>query len=108
MLNKIAGIPFDDWETQTIPNSNIAGDPLASVFNVVLQYIFPIAGFVLLFYLVTSGYSYMTSMGDPKKIEAAKTNITYAIVGFVVIFVAYWIVIFSGQALGLNAIGNIF
>ena len=91
MFDKIAAIPFSEWETQTIPS--LAGQQLGGVFNVVIVYIFPLAGFVLLFYLVTSGYSYMTSMGDPKRIEVAKTNMTYATVGFIVIFVSYWIVI---------------
>ena len=107
MINKIAAVPFNDYISRTAPNLGAAND-LGGVFNIVIGYLFPLAGFVLLFYLVTSGYSYMTSMGDPKRIEVAKTNMTYAIVGFIVIFIAYWIVILAAQILGITAITNIF
>lgn len=65
---------------------------LASVVGNALQYIFPIAGILLLLYMVWGGFSYLTSMGDPKKAESARARITHAVIGFVIIFVAYWIV----------------
>lgn len=65
---------------------------LASVVNVALQFIFPIAGILLLAYLVWGGFDYLTSMGDAKKAEAARGKLTNAIIGFAIIFFAYWIV----------------
>ncbi len=65
---------------------------LASVVSAALSYLFPIAGVILLAFLVMGGFDYLTSMGDPKKAEAGKKKITNAIVGFVIIFVAYWLV----------------
>ena len=65
---------------------------LASVVNLALQFIFPIAGVLLLLYIVWGGFSYLTSMGDPKKAEAARGRLTSALIGFVIIFVSYWIV----------------
>lgn len=65
---------------------------LASVVTNALQYIFPIAGILLLLYLVWGGFSYLTSMGDAKKAEAARGILTNAIIGFAIIFVAYWLV----------------
>lgn len=65
---------------------------LASVVGNAIQFIFPIAGVILLAFLVWGGFDYLTSMGDPKKAEAARGKITNAILGFVIIFFAYWIV----------------
>lgn len=65
---------------------------LASVVTAALKYIFPIAGILLLLYLVWGGFSYLTSIGDPKKAEAARGRITSAIIGFVIIFTAFWLV----------------
>lgn len=65
---------------------------LASVVSNALQFIFPIAGVILLAYLVWGGFEYLTSMGDPKKAEAARGKITNAVIGFLIIFFAYWIV----------------
>lgn len=64
---------------------------LASIVSAALPLIFPIAGFILLIYLIWGGFSYLTSMGDPKKAEAGKNRITYAVLGFFIIFAAYWI-----------------
>ncbi|OGM55857.1 hypothetical protein A3F62_05580 [Candidatus Woesebacteria bacterium RIFCSPHIGHO2_12_FULL_44_11] len=74
-----------------------AGLKLSQVFSVGLIYIFVIAGVLLLLYLLSGGFKLMTSAGDPKKIEGGKKIIMNAIIGFVIIFVAYWLV----QALGL-------
>ncbi|MDX1372663.1 MAG: hypothetical protein R3321_09345, partial [Nitrososphaeraceae archaeon] len=46
----------------------------------------------LLGYLILGGFNYLTSMGDPKKAEQGKQRITYAILGFLIIFVSFWIV----------------
>lgn len=65
---------------------------LASLVTNALPYIFGIAGIILFVYIVWGGFDFLTSMGDPKKAESGKNKITYAILGFVIIFVAYWIV----------------
>lgn len=65
---------------------------LASVVTASVKYIFPIAGILLLLYIVWGGFGYLTSIGDPKKAEAARGKITNAIIGFVIIFTAFWLV----------------
>ena len=50
----------------------------------------------------------MTSRGDPKAVAAAKEKITFAVAGFVIIFVSYWIVQIVGQILGIQDILDIF
>jgi len=65
---------------------------LASVVSNALPFIYPIAGILVLAYFLWGGFEYLTSMGDPKKAEAARGKLTNAVVGFVIIFTAYWIV----------------
>lgn len=66
---------------------------LASVVTQALdKLVFPIAGIILFLYLMWGGFDYMTAMGDPKKAEAGKNKITNGVIGFVIIFAAYWIV----------------
>lgn len=64
---------------------------LASIATVALPYLFSIAGILLFLYLVWGGFDYLLAMGDPKKAETGKHKITNAIIGFVLIFAAYWI-----------------
>jgi len=65
---------------------------LASLVNNALPFVFAIAGMILLGYLIWGGFDYLTSLGDPKKAEAGKNKITSAILGFLIIFVAFWLV----------------
>jgi len=34
----------------------------------------------------------LTAMGDPKKAAAGRQKITYAVLGFIIIFVSFWLV----------------
>lgn len=65
---------------------------IGDVINQLIPYIFALAGIILLFVLIWGGFELLTSGGDPKKVESGKGKITHAIVGFVIIFVAYWLV----------------
>lgn len=65
---------------------------LASIVNNAIPMLFGIAGIILLAYILWGGFDFLTSMGDPKKAEAGKNKITAAIIGFLIIFVSFWIV----------------
>lgn len=81
---------------------------LGSVVSRGLNLVFPIAGILLLLYLLAGGFSLMTSGGDPKAMQSAKGRITSAVIGFVIIFAAYWITQIMGSILGLTDIRGIF
>lgn len=85
-----------------------AGSNLGTIVAAALPYVFTAAGVLLLIYLLLSGLEYMTSRGEPKAVEAAKNKITSALVGFVVVFVAYWIVQIIGTILGAKGITDVF
>lgn len=70
----------------------------------VTKYVFAFAGIGLLLMLVRAGFSFLTSAGDAKKLEEGKQRMTYAIIGFLVIFAAYWIVQILGKIFGIEAI----
>ena len=65
---------------------------LGDIITKLLKYLFPFAGLLLFAYLIIGGFSFLTSGGDPKAMEQAKGKVTNAIVGFLIIFLAYWIV----------------
>lgn len=92
----------------SLPNPSAYPDKITDIVSLALKFVFPAAGILLLFYLIVGGFSLMTSGGDPKGMQAAKGKITSALIGFVIIFAAYWIVQIVGIILGLEDIGNIF
>jgi hypothetical protein len=109
----LAQINWGDLIGQTAPNlatgttigDLIGGQGRFTGFTVLLA---AIAGFLLLLYLIYGGIQLMTSGGDPKKTQSGKSIITNAIVGFVIIIIAYFIVQVVGLFLGLPGITGVF
>lgn len=64
---------------------------LAKVINDFQPYIIVLSGLILLVFLMSGGLDLMLSGGDPKKTEAGKEKITNSIIGFLIVFSAYWI-----------------
>jgi len=81
---------------------------LGDLVSVLIPYIFGITGIILLLMIVFSGFQMLTSAGDPKAMEAGQKRLVNAIIGFVVIFLSFWIVKFVGQILGIESIVTIF
>src|SRR5574339_442421 len=87
---------------------SLAGNSVGQIVSKVMTLIIPIAGMVMLLYLLYAGYIYMTSYGDPKAMQTAKQNITYAIIGFVVIAFAYIAGSIAGFTLDIQALKDLF
>src|SRR3990170_5850786 len=99
-------IDFPALEPTAAPK--FSGANLGKIVSELVKYLFPFAGLLMLLYLLFGGYKYMLSRGDPKALAEAKGAITTAIIGFVIVFVAFWIVQIIGVILGLNQITVIF
>ncbi|KKP45948.1 MAG: hypothetical protein UR39_C0017G0005 [Candidatus Woesebacteria bacterium GW2011_GWA1_33_30] len=67
-----------------------------------------IAGVILLFLLIGGGIAMIAGAGksDPQSVEKGKKAATSALIGFVVVFSAYWIVKLIETITGLNLIGG--
>lgn len=64
---------------------------IADIINKLLPYAFTLAGIVLFILLLASGFEFLTSAGDEKKLQQAKGRITSALIGFIIIVAAYWL-----------------
>lgn len=82
----------------SIRGSNIFGDGAtggwAQVFDTTVNMIFVIAGILAFIYLIYSGFVYLTSGGNPEGVKKGQQGIISAIIGLVIIFMAYGIVFF--------------
>ena len=67
-------------------------DSIGEVVTAVLNlFIFPLSGILLFIMIVMSGFNMLFSGGDPKKLAAAKSRLTYAIFGFVLLAASFFI-----------------
>jgi len=103
---KLAQVDFDTLETGTVPA--LAGNTVGQVIEKFLPYIFAGAGALLFLYLLAGGFAYMTSGGDPKKTSAAQGQITNAIIGILLVLLAFVLVQVVGRIFGLPDFKDIF
>ena len=87
---------------------NFAGGNISEIITALLPYIFAGAGILLLLFLLYGGISLMTAGGDPKAVQSARSKITGALIGFVIVFISFWLVQLIGGLLGLEVFGEIF
>ena len=81
-------------------------EDLGSIVSTLLgQYIFFFAGLILLFMLIMGGFQMLTSAGDPEKVKAGQGKITTGLIGFLIIFVAYWLMQIIEVVLGFTILG---
>ncbi len=112
-MSKVYAIEWNDLISQTAPNLN-QNSTIGSLFSGsgrfpgLIMFFFFISGLALLIYLLFGGFTLLTSGGNPDKVEAGKKTITNAVIGFIIIFTAYWIVQIVGLVLGLESVSEIF
>jgi hypothetical protein len=64
---------------------------LGAVIGAALPYIYVIAGLMLLFNIVSGGITLMTAAGDQNATKMGYGKVTAGIIGFLIIFVAYFV-----------------
>jgi hypothetical protein len=108
-MKLLAQLDLNAIQKQGLPNSRfVITTTIGEIIAKATPWIFTIAGMLLLIYLIFGGIQLMLSQGDPKNAQAAKAHITNALIGFIIIFIAYWIVQLLGIILGLSKIGGVF
>jgi len=114
LLAQTLSLPWGDSTTNITGIENFKFNTLGELlFGVpgqasVVNYVFAFAGIGLLLMLISSGFTFLTSGGDAKKLEQGKGRLTYALVGFLVIFAAYWLVQILGKIFGIEEINKTF
>jgi len=68
-------------------------DNVGSLVSVLLKNAFIVAGLLLFFVLIFSGLKYILSGGNKENIQKAGASITNALLGLIIVFVSYWIVV---------------
>ena len=105
-MNKLSVV---DIGNQFVGNSsgNLSDPTGVSVYvsNIITGAI-SVAGIILLFILIGGGIAMIAGAGksDPKAVETGKKAATSALIGFIVVFSAYWLVKLIETITGLSLI----
>ena len=86
----------------TIVGPLVGVNKLADVFNIILSFLFPLVGIILLVEFVLAGYFIIRSDGTPEHVKEGKYRITYAILGLFILVASYLIVRLVTYVLGFG------
>ena len=112
-LNYLALVPAVYAETVNInPPADISGAQnlstitVSSLISGLITLVFIVAALVFFFMLVLVGVKWMTAGGDKDKAGEARSQLTSALIGLVVIFLAWAISQLLGTLFGVNILGS--
>ncbi len=75
---------------------------VGKIVSELLPYVYVLAGLLLFGYLIYGGFHLVTSFGSPKAILEAWLIIFRALVGFVMVFVSFWLIQIVERIFGLD------
>ncbi len=100
-MNKLA---FDIGNTFGSPIGQTGGVGLADLVSLILSNAVAFAGVIMFFFFLGCGLGVIIGAGrnDPQTAEKGKQTVTAAVIGFIIIFVAYWIIQLVEGVTGVN------
>lgn len=79
---------------------------LNDIYTNVVQVVLILGGIVLFILLLSGGFKFITSGGDPKAVEGAKKTLTYAVGGLVLLAGSYLLLKLISDVTGVQSILN--
>lgn len=89
----------------TIPNTEgnvVTLSCLPILLGNVIFWLLVLAGITALFFIILSGFKFVTSGGDPKQAEGARKTLTFAVIGLILILTSFAIVRIISQVTGVR------
>ena len=96
-------VDFFNFQGIGLNNPNLTS--INGIISTFLPYILSFAGVILLFMLISGGFTMLTAVSDPKAADAGKQRLTTGILGFVLLFISYWIIQILEIVLGITILG---
>lgn len=82
------------------PTSDTAAETqFNQVFGQIVGVVLTIAALVAFFYLIVSGFQYITAGGDAAKAQTARQGVINALIGIVIILISYLVLRYVGTFL---------
>lgn len=101
-MSNLVSFNYTNLSGMFYQGTSLESGKIGDIINIIIPYVFYGTGIALLIILIMGGLSLMVSGGDPKKIQAAKGKITSGLIGFLIIFLAYWLVQLAYMILGIQ------
>lgn len=87
---------FQTWDS-CLDNGNVATlRCIPIVFKNLVAFSLAFVGVTAVFLIIWSGILFVTSSGDPKKVEGARKTMNFAIIGLLLVLFSFAILLFIG------------
>jgi hypothetical protein len=73
-------------------NFAFSGKSVGDVISSLLNYLLPLAGILMFAMIIYGGLTLMLSGGNPEGVKEGTRKIVLGVVGFIVVFAAFWII----------------
>ncbi len=108
-MNKIAQVDIGStFRSQFGQSSPLPQSTLGYAISLFVQIVFVLSGVLILFMVIFAGIKIVqgAGAGNPQEAEKGKQAATSALIGFVIIFSAYWIIKLIETITGVDFITN--
>jgi hypothetical protein len=78
-----------------------------NVIQTVFSIFFIVGVIYFMWHFIMAGYHLISTEGDPKKLTTAKDQLTFALLGLIVIFSVFAILKFIGYVTGIDGLENL-
>ena len=82
--------------------SKLGDITITSIISALIKFVIVIAALVFFFMLVIGGIRWIVSGGDKAQTEAARNQVTHALIGLVIVFAAWAIAALIGTFFGVD------
>lgn len=95
LIANIAAVTGDTLNINSLPNSQGGKDFADSAWHTALNIVFGLSAVIAVMLIVINGLQYISAGGDAQKTAQAKQGILYAVVGLIIVIMAFSIVNFA-------------
>lgn len=92
MISQLAQQIVPPINPSSLPGSRDFGTWQEVIQFAINNFILPILAGLAVLYVVWAGYQFLTSAGNPEAAQKARQNLTYAIIGVILIVLSYALV----------------
>ena len=94
------------FAAQFLPVFALTNDPaqisdIVDIIANIISLLAPTAAIAVFIMIVVAGFQFLTSGGDPKAVAAARTTLTYAILGAILVVVVFLVLLLISSVTGL-------
>ena len=79
-----------------------AAGGIENLISTIVGFLPVVSGLAFIVYFILAGFNWITSGGEPEKVKKAQANITNALVGLIIVVIAYAVTSVIGAILGFS------